>query len=148
MSGLCEYEPSQEQGFLKVKFYIASASRRSWYERGVKAGSKQDPKTFKSSSNLGIKVQFNRRKLLVRSSFLFWVRFLRQDRKSGFLNISLLAVSSRSKLDLRETRLLVTVGAPSVEESCSQAVVMSSFLFRFRRGNSFSCTTGLNNLFF
>lgn len=53
-------------------------------ESGVKAGSKQDPKTFKSSSNLGIKVQFNRRKLLVRSSFLFWVRFLRQDRKSGF----------------------------------------------------------------
>ncbi|KAI3671269.1 hypothetical protein L2E82_53456 [Cichorium intybus] len=42
--------------------------------------------------------------------------------------------SSRSKLDLRETRLLVTVGAPSVEESCSQVVVMSSFLFRFRRG--------------
>lgn len=117
-------------------------------ESGVKAGSKQDPKTFKSSSNLGIKVQFNRRKLLVRSSFLFWVRFLRQDRKDGFLNISLLAVSSRSKEDLRETRLIVTVGAPSVEESCSQAVVMSSFLFRFRRGNSFSCTTGLNNLFF
>lgn len=51
-------------------------------------------------------------------------------------------------MDLRETRLLVTVGAPSVEESCSQVVVMSSFLFRFRRGNSFSCTSGLNNLFF
>ncbi|KAK4836771.1 hypothetical protein QYF36_000050 [Acer negundo] len=76
-------------------------------ESGVKAGSKQDPKTFKSSSNLGQEI--------------------------GFFNISLLAVSSRSKLDLRETRLLVTVGAPSVEESCSQAVVMSSFLFRFRR---------------
>lgn len=57
-------------------------------------------------------------------------------------------MSSRSKLDLRETRLIVTVGAPSVEESCSQEVVMSSLLFRFRRGNSFSCTSGLNNLFF
>lgn len=53
---------SQEQGFWKVKFDIASASRRSWYESesGVKAGPKQDPKTFKSSSD--IKVQFNRRK--------------------------------------------------------------------------------------
>ena len=51
---------SQEQGFRKVKFDIASASRRSWYESesGVKAGPKQDPKTF----NLDIKVKFNRRK--------------------------------------------------------------------------------------
>lgn len=40
------------------------------------------------------------------------------------------------------------MGAPSVEEICSQAVVMSSFFFRFRRGNSFSCTSGLKNLFF
>ena len=56
---------SQEQGFRKIKFDIASASRRSWYESesGVKAGPKQDPKTFKSSSNLDIKVKFNRRKL-------------------------------------------------------------------------------------
>lgn len=38
------------------------------------------------------------------------------------------------------------MGAPSVEEICSQAVVMSSFFFRFRRGNS--CTSGLKNLFF
>lgn len=55
---------SQEQGFRKVKFDIASASRRFWYESesGVKAGPKQDPKTFKSSSNLDIKVKFNRRK--------------------------------------------------------------------------------------
>jgi len=78
MSGLCEYEPSQELGFLKVKFYIASASRRSWYERWKwsEAGSKQDPKTFKSSSNLGIKVRaVQSSKALVRSSFLFWVRF-------------------------------------------------------------------------
>lgn len=52
------------------------------------------------------------------------------------MNISLPAVSSRSKLYLRETSLIVTVGAPSVEESSSQAVVMSSFLFRFRRGNA------------
>lgn len=38
----------------------------------MKAGSKQDPKTFKSSSNLDIKVQFNRRNsLLVRSGLLF-----------------------------------------------------------------------------
>lgn len=49
---------------------------------------------------------------------------------------------------LRETILWLTVGAPSVEESCSQAVVMNSFFFRFRRENSLSCTSGLKNLFF
>ncbi|KAI3672324.1 hypothetical protein L2E82_52830 [Cichorium intybus] len=61
---------------------------------------------------------------------------LKTGQEIGFSEylFSRLCCSSRSKLDLRETRLLVTVGAPSVEESCSQVVVMSSFLFRFRRG--------------
>ena len=55
---------SQEQGLLQVKFDNASALK-TWYSFsfGVKAGPKQDPKTFKSSSNLDRKVQFNRRKL-------------------------------------------------------------------------------------
>lgn len=63
MSCLCEYEPSQEQGFLKVYILQVQVDVPDMKgESGVKAGSKQDPKTFKSSSNLGIKVQFNRRK--------------------------------------------------------------------------------------
>lgn len=72
MSGLCEYKPGR-----KVK--SNSILQMPWYESesGVKAGPKQDPKTFKSSSNLDIKVKFNRR--LVWSSFFFWVRFLRQE---------------------------------------------------------------------
>lgn len=47
---------SQEQGFRKIKFDIASASRRSWYESETSC--KQDPKTFQSSSNLDLKVKW------------------------------------------------------------------------------------------
>lgn len=57
MSGLCEYEPSSWLGFLKVKFYIARQVQVDVPDmKKVEAGSKQDPKTFKSSSNLGIKI--------------------------------------------------------------------------------------------
>lgn len=66
MSGPCEYEPRQEQGFLKKKLDIKKKVQVDVSdmkgESVVRAGSKQDPKTFKSSSNLDIKVQFNRRK--------------------------------------------------------------------------------------
>lgn len=58
MSGLCEYKPGARIP-----------------ESGVKAGSKLDPKTFKSSSNLDIKISAVQSSkvisLLVRSSFLF-----------------------------------------------------------------------------
>lgn len=46
-------------------------------ESGVKAGSKQDPKTFKSSSNLGIKVR------AVQSSKAVFFSLLSQVLKTG-----------------------------------------------------------------
>ena len=57
MSGLCEYKPGAripESQILYCKCDVPDMK--------VKAGPKQDPKTFKSSSNLDIKVKFNRRK--------------------------------------------------------------------------------------
>lgn len=114
---------SQEQGFLKVN----SSASLIW----------------KWSSIVESEISFSP------VFFSLLSQVLKTGQEIGFSEylFSRLCCSSRSKLDLRETRLLVTVGAPSVEESCSQVVVMSSFLFRFRRGNSFSCTSGLNNLF-
>ena len=52
-------------------------------ESGVKAGSKQDPKTFKSSSNLDIKVQFNRRKWYLFYFSLVFFSLLSQVLKTG-----------------------------------------------------------------
>lgn len=47
---------SQEQGFRKIKFDIASALIWKW--KWSETGCKQDPKTFQSSSNLDIKVKW------------------------------------------------------------------------------------------